>query len=96
MMYAKQINQSFDLVSYASGLVTLRKNGAYFIGACPICGGRDRFQIKRTNSGDAWICRKCKPDKYHSALDFLMAYHNEGFTDAFKRAGGEVQAPRAG
>jgi hypothetical protein len=93
-MDAKQINQTFDLVSHVSGLVTIRKNGAYFIGACPICGGRDRFNVKHTQSGDVWICRKCNPDKYHSALDFLMALHSESFTDALKRAGGEVQAPR--
>lgn len=93
-MDAKQINQSFDLVSYTSGLVSLHKKGAYFIGPCPICGGRDRFQIKRTGTGDAWLCRKCKPGKYASALDFLMAFHNEDFKAAFTRAGGEVQAPR--
>jgi hypothetical protein len=93
-MDAKEINQTFDLVSYVSGLVSIRKNGAYFIGPCPICGGRDRFNLKRTNSGDVWMCRKCKADKYHSALDFLMAYHNESFKDALKRAGGNTQPPR--
>lgn len=93
-MDAKQINQTFDLVSYASSTVSLHKSGGYFIGACPMCGGRDRFQIKRTPGGDAWICRKCKSDKYHSALDFLMTYHNEDFKTALQRAGGEVQVPR--
>jgi primase-helicase-like zinc-binding protein len=93
-MDAKQTNQTFDLVGYIEPLVALHKEGAYFIGACPICGGRDRFNIKRTNSGDAWICRRCGDGKYHSALDFLMAYHKENFIDALKRAGGEVQAPR--
>lgn len=92
-MDAKQVNQSFDLVSYVSGIVKLRKSGAYFIGACPICGGRDRFQVKRAD-GDLWICRKCKPDKYHSALDFLMDFHKESFVDALKRAGGDTQPPR--
>jgi hypothetical protein len=93
-MDAKQVNSTFDLVSYISGLVDLHKNGGYFIGACPICGGRDRFNVKRTQTGDAWICRKCNPDKYHSVIDFLMAYHNEDFKTALQRAGGEVQAPR--
>jgi hypothetical protein len=93
-MDAKQVNQTFDLVSYTSGLVTLHKSGAYWLGPCPVCGGRDRFQVKRTQSGDAWICRKCAPDKYHSVLDFLMAYHREDFKAALQRAGGEVQAPR--
>ena len=92
-MDAKQVNASFDLVGYAGAIVELHRSGAYFIGACPICGGRDRFQVKRTNSGDLWLCRKCKPGKYNSALDFLMDYHHEKFTDALRRAGGEVSAP---
>src|SRR6266498_4946095 len=93
-MNAQQVNTTFNLVDYVSKVVTLKKSGAYYIGACPMCGGRDRFQIKRTSSGDVWICRKCNSDKYHSAIDFLMMYHKESFTEALKRAGGEVQQPR--
>jgi hypothetical protein len=93
-MDAKQINQTFDLVSYVSNVVNLHKKGAYYIGACPVCGGKDRFNIKRTQTGDAWICRKCNPDKYHSVIDFLMQYHRDDFKAALQRAGGEVQAPR--
>jgi len=93
-MNAKEINATFDLVSYVSSIESLKKSGAYFIGACPICGGRDRFQIKRTATGDIWTCRKCQSDKYHSVIDFLMTYHKESFKEALKRAGGEVQQPR--
>ena len=95
-MDAKQVNLSFDLIAYTSGLVTLKKSGAYWISVngCPICGGRDRFQIKRTQTGDIWTCRKCNGDKYHSAIDFIMAFHKEGFTDALRRAGGEIQPSR--
>jgi hypothetical protein len=92
-MDAKQANATFDLVGYAQALVTLHKSGRYFIGACPICGGRDRFQIKQTPSGEIWLCRKCRPGKYNSAIDFLMEYHHEKFTEALRRAGGEVIAP---
>lgn len=95
-MNAKQINETFDLVGYAGAIVDLHRSGAYYIGACPICkDGRDRFQIKQTTSGAAWICRKCNPGKYKSALDFLMLYHNEKFTDALRRAGGEVETQPA-
>lgn len=93
-MNAGEINAAFDLLSYVSEIVSLHKSGEYFIGPCPICGGRDRFNLKRTDGGDVWICRKCSPDKYHSVIDFLMAYHNEKFIDALKRAGGEIQQPR--
>jgi hypothetical protein len=93
-MNAKEVNSTFDLVSYASGIVNLKKSGGYYYGPCPVCGGNDRFQIKRTQSGDVWICRKCSPEKYRSAIDFLMAYHTENFREALQRGGGEVQAPR--
>jgi hypothetical protein len=95
-MNAKEINTSFDLVAYVSSIVDLKQSGAYWISqnGCPICGGRDRFQIKRGNDGAYfWMCRKCQADKYHSVIDFLMAYHKETFLEALKRAGGEVQKP---
>src|SRR5689334_5958862 len=92
-MNAQQVNQTFDLVTYVSGLVTLHKKGGYYIGPCPVCGGRDRFNIKQTTAGHVWICRKCNGEKYHSAIDLLMQLHNEDFKAALKRAGGEVQAP---
>jgi ribosomal protein L37AE/L43A len=82
----------FDLVSYVSSLVQLRKSGAYYIGPCPICGGRDRFNIKRAEA-DLWICRKCITDgKYHSAVDFVMQYHKLEYQEALKRMG--LEAPR--
>jgi len=94
-MNAKEVNATFDLVAYVSGIVSLHKSGVYWIGACPMCGGRDRFQIKRTGMGDIWTCRKCAPEKYRSAIDFLMAYHKEDFKQALQRAGGHVQPRRA-
>jgi hypothetical protein len=96
-MNAKEVNQAFDLVAYVGGITQLHKSGAYWLSqtGCPICGGGvDRFQIKRTPTGDIWICRKCHADKYGSPIDFLMALYNEDFKSALKRAGGETQAPR--
>lgn len=81
------MNVNFDLAAYAGGLVTLRQRGRYFTGACPFCGGRDRFTIKR-NKDDVWICRKCSTDgKYHDAIDFVMRYHNVDFKEALRRMG---------
>jgi hypothetical protein len=81
------LNVNFDLAAYAGGFVNLRQRGRYFIGACPICGGRDRFTIKR-NKDDVWICRKCTTDgKYHDAIDFVMRYHNVDFKEALRRMG---------
>jgi hypothetical protein len=94
-MNAKQINESFDLVTYISAIVPLHKSGNYWtsVNGCPICGGKDRFQLKRTSSGDIWICRKCNPAPYHSSLDFLMEYLKVDFKTALQKAGGEVERP---
>lgn len=94
LLYGAEMEINFDLVSYVSRLVKLRKSGAYFIGPCPICGGRDRFTIKRAEA-DLWICRKCTMDgKYHSAIDFIMQYHRVDFKEAVKRMGGELPERR--
>jgi hypothetical protein len=95
---AQEVNQTFDLVSYVSGLTQLHKSGAYWISknGCPLCGkGDDHFQIKRFHDSYMWMSRKCYTDtKYHSVIDFLMAYHKETFKEALKRAGGNTEAPR--
>ena len=71
-MDAKQINQTFDLIGYVSGIVKLHKSGAYWIGPCPICEdhGRDRFQIKQAD-GDMWICRKSRAGQVSQRDRFL-------------------------
>jgi DNA primase len=91
-MDAKEINLTFDLVKYVGQLVQLTKKSNYYIGPCPMCGGRDRFNIKRAEC-DLWICRQCGDGKYHSPIDFIMQYHNIGFKDALTRMGGDLQAP---
>jgi hypothetical protein len=92
-MNAAQVNASFDLVGYASAIVELRKSGGYYIGPCPACGGRDRFNLKHTQSGDVWICRQCTNDKYHSVIDFFMRLKGLDFKAALQMAGGEIDTP---
>ncbi len=69
----------------------LKKSGAYLIGPCPFCGGRDRFNVKATDGGDLWICRQCTPDKYHDVIDFLM--RRDGLT--FAEVVGQSARPRS-
>ncbi len=93
-MNATEINQTFDLVGYVTrqlqGKLIQKKN--YYVGPCPMCGGSDRFTIKRAEI-DLWICRQCGDGKYHSPIDFIMRYHNEDFKQALARVGGEFQDP---
>lgn len=92
-MNAAQINQTFDLVGYVSQIVPLKQSQSYLIGPCPMCGGRDRFNLKQTATGAIWVCRHCSKDKYRSALDFLMEFLRVDFKEALKQAGGDLERP---
>ena len=71
-MDSNQINGEFDLLSLVSKETRLQRQGDYYVGACPFCGGRDRFLIKHTSAGFRWYCRKCGDGKYHTAIDYIM------------------------
>jgi DNA primase len=82
-------NQTTDLVALVGR--NLRKVGAYHVGSCPFCGGRDRFVIKRTPKGDRWYCRHCGDEKYHTPIDFVMRRDQVDFKTALRSLGGEVR-----
>lgn len=77
-MDAHLINTTTDLAALVSGL---KRQGRYFIGPCPFCGGEDRFNIKRTDAGDLWICRKCGDGRYHDAVAFRMLAEGRSFRE---------------
>lgn len=62
------LKRSTRLIDIVPGL---KRSGAYWIGPCPFCGGRDRFNVKPADDGDLWVCRQCAPDKYHDVIAFL-------------------------
>ncbi|MBX3057453.1 MAG: toprim domain-containing protein [Anaerolineae bacterium] len=68
-MDAQTINQTTRLADLVGNL---KPHGRYYIGPCPFCGGRDRFNVKRTDYGDRWLCRKCTGGRYQDAIAFLM------------------------
>lgn len=69
----------------------LKKSGAYLIGPCPFCGGKDRFNVKTTDGGDLWVCRQCGDGKYHDVIDFLMRRDGRTFAEVV----GQSAAPRS-
>ena len=87
-MDATQINQTFDLIALVSGDTKLSRAGTYYCGPCPFCGGRDRFVIKQTQSGQRWYCRHCGDEKYHTPIDYVMRREKLDFKAALKRMGG--------
>jgi hypothetical protein len=56
-------------------------NGGEYHGACPFCGGKDRFIVNPNgDNGGHWWCRQC--DRKGDAISFLM----ERFSVDFKTA----------
>jgi DNA primase len=88
-MDAIQINQSFDLLSLAGRDTNLSRHGGYHVGPCPFCGGTDRFNLKHTEDGYRWYCRKCGDGIYHTALDYVMRREKIDFKTALVRLGGD-------
>ena len=92
-MDAQTINQNYDLLALVSSDTKLKHSGHFYIGACPFCGGRDRFNLKVTPEGWRWFCRKCGDDKYHGTIDYVMRRDNLSFKQALESLGGNVQLP---
>lgn len=63
--------------------------GGEYHGACPFCGGNDRFVIQPHKANPSWWCRKC--DKKGDAIAFKQAYDNLNFVDAVKALNLESQ-----
>lgn len=63
------LKNSFDLREIASEYTTL-KGGNEQYGACPVCGGEDRFHVQE----HMFFCRECKPMESgrHDIIDFLI------------------------
>ncbi len=92
-MNAKDINQSYDLLMLAQGDTNLKAAGHYFIGACPFCGGTDRFNLTQKADGWRWLCRNCTDTKYKSPIDYVMRRDGLNFKQALEILGGIYSTP---
>jgi len=61
--------------------------GGEYAGACPFCGGRDRFRVwpEHPRGGARWWCRRC--GKHGDAIDFLREREGLTFRQALERLG---------
>lgn len=68
---------------------TLKKiattNGGEYSGACPFCGGSDRFRVWPSYKGGKWWCRKC--GKEGDVIDYLRDYRSMNYHDARELVG---------
>lgn len=98
MYDADKIKHNFDLLSFIKDYTSLKKNGNYYVGPCPFCGGTDRFVLKQTSGGWLWLCRGCNANEakngYHDSISLVMKIENISFVEACKRMGGQEILPR--
>ncbi len=71
-----------SVVSLAERRTELRKvTASEYAGACPVCGGTDRFHV---NGAGWWFCRNCHPDR-GDAIELLRFTEKVGFAEAVTR-----------
>lgn len=58
-------------------------NGGEYHGACPFCGGKDRFSAQPNAQPPRWYCRQCQ--KHGDAIAFVMAYESCDFKEAIAK-----------
>lgn len=58
-------------------------------GACPKCGGRDRFHVRRWQDRDYFFCRQCHVDR-GDAIEYLRWQRGMSFGEAVKALGVET------
>lgn len=69
--------------------------GGEYHGACPFCGGTDRFIIHPYANPPRWWCRRDDCGKKGDAIAFKQQYHNLSFVDAMKALNLESQLSRS-
>jgi DNA primase len=81
------LKKGVDLLTLVGPNTHLRKiagtRGGEYAGACPFCGGDDRFRVQPKADPPQWWCRGCSPDnRWHDAIDFVMKRDNLDFEAA--------------
>ncbi len=84
----EQVKSGVDLLDVASRYSVLKRKastaGGEYAGACPRCGGNDRFVVQPSNG--IWLCRQCHP-KWGDVIELVQYVDGVGFLDACERLG---------
>ncbi|MDE1484477.1 DUF927 domain-containing protein [Xenorhabdus bovienii] len=62
-------------------------------GACPICGGTDRFHFIDDHHHGNWHCRQCDTPNYGDGLDLVARTQKISITEAAKIIAGSLALP---
>jgi DNA primase len=67
-------------------------NGGEWQGACPFCGGRDRFSVQpNARQGGRWSCRVCTPN-WNDAISYVQKRDGVGYKEACEQLGLELES----
>uniref|UniRef100_A0A7C4Q771 DNA primase/helicase Gp4 N-terminal Bacteriophage T7-like domain-containing protein n=1 Tax=Bellilinea caldifistulae TaxID=360411 RepID=A0A7C4Q771_9CHLR len=83
-----------DLLALASAHTSLQRvaasGGGEWAGACPFCGGRDRFRVQpHARPEPRWLCRHCTDGKWQDAIAFgQRLYPHLTFREVCERLSG--------
>lgn len=84
MLDIQTIKDRINLVDYAGSFTPLHRESAReWAGACPKCGGNDRFHCRE----DWFFCRQCHPE-FGDIIEFVQWKDSVGFTEAASILGG--------
>lgn len=89
-----------DLLQLISSDTQLKRvantGGGEYAGACPFCGGRDRFRVQPIHQPyPRWLCRGCSEMHWSSAIDYVMRREKVPFADAVAKMTGESKQTRS-
>jgi len=94
-MDADHVKTSVDIMQLISCDTSLKKvsssGGDEYAGACPFCGGKDRFRVQPNRpDGGKWYCRGCGEGKWHDAIDYVSKRDNLDFQSALSTLAGDI------
>jgi len=94
MIDTQTVKREHDILTLAGRDTELKRvagtAGGEYQGACPFCGGRDRFRAQPGGGRDGlgfWACRVCEP-KGGDVIAYVMKRDNCNFTEAVEKLSG--------
>lgn len=96
MIDKQAILERIDLLQLVTSAIkrVATTGGGEFAGACPFCGGVDRFRVQPNYPGGGrWLCRHCTEGKWKNVIDYVIRSENlpddgKGFKAACALLGG--------
>lgn len=95
----QRVNRTTDLLALASRFTSLRRvagtGGGEYAGACPFCGGKDRFRVQPDNH--IWLCRHCTNGKWEDPISLARRLNpKDSFQSVCERLSGGKTSTTAG